>query len=309
MQPTLERSHVVDAAALHPDLGRGLPANYFRACAAARHELKSLLSSYLQLRHDLYLLSNTSHGLVTVAAGLAHDGIILDASSSPYPGYAALAPLPQTATGRRVRLLTHVDPLSGVVADLASGIQQPIVLDAAQSFGTIGRHADIARAEIFICPLHKHVGIAPGLGLLGLRPDLIVPGLKSYAAAAEQGTAYLPLLRQALDEIERHNGNLVNTLTFNVDKGFRSVLDNMGITLLTPNAELLPFVCLRGPLPGRLVDECLKHNLSTKHFVAQNIIRISGAKRGALHSIPDDRTVDLLAALRSVFTHPISGGS
>lgn len=302
----IERRYAVDAAALHPDLCE-IPGNYFRACAAARDALKANLACHLGLGHDLYLLSNTTHGLVTVVAGLASDGILLDASSSPYSGYVSLVPIPQAATSGSTRLVTHIDPVSGAVADLSSRMQRPMVLDAAQSFGTIGHHAEVSRADIFICPLHKHVGIAPGLGLLGLKPDLFAPGLRAYAASAERGAAFLPLLQQALDQIERHNGNLINTLVFNVDEAFRSAIEGLGITLLTPDARDLPFVCLRGPMLGMHFDEFLTHGLSARQFDAENVVRISGAIRGTLASTPQDRTDDLLRAIRSAFARPSLG--
>ncbi|WP_266065074.1 DUF6024 family protein [Brucella intermedia] len=292
----------VDAAALHPDLQQVAPEGYFRRCAFVRSELKARLARYLDLEHDLFLLSNTSHALVTAIAGLLHNGLLLDTTTSGYSPYAELpSSLEARKAARRVPLLTHADPTTGQVIELPRRTEFPTVLDAAQSFGTIRHHGKVTLADIFICPLHKHVGVSTGLGLIGIKPGLQLPSLRAHAKAAEMGAASLMVLEAALLRVDEHQGRIVNVLTFDPDDAFREVLSEHGVSVLTPNGAGLPFVCLRGSFPDHLIDACAIHELSVKRFTSEGVVRISGALRGTLVSAPTDRRDQLLAALTTTF--------
>jgi len=286
----------LDAAALHPDLHTRSGEHYFRQCAVTRAQLKDLLVKHLAIEHDLFLLANTSHGLVTALAGLVLEAVHLDTSASKYPPYTAFARWSARITTISTPLLTHVDPLSGHIVPIPKEGSTPVVVDAAQSFATIVHHREALLADVFICPLHKHAGIATGLGLLGIKPGLAMPGLRSVASVAESGTACLSLLEAAVGQILAHEGRILNRLTLDLDPGFRNELDAKGITVLTPAGAGLPFICLQGA-PQQLEQNCRRFGFSVRLFRKQNVVRISGAVRGSLDSAPEDRTADLQKAL------------
>jgi hypothetical protein len=292
----VEQPWSLDAASLHPDL-HGDFRDYYRRCATARAQLKGLLAEHLAIEHDLFLLSNTTHGLITALAGLALDGIDLDVSTSKYPAYSAIPRWPAKTAVASTPLLTHVDPLTGLISAIPKGAPIPTVVDAAQSFATIRYHADVLRADVFVCPLHKHAGIAAGLGLLGIKPELTMPGLRSVASVAETGTSCLSLLETAVSQIIARDGRILNTLTLDLDPGFREELTTVGVTVLTPANAGLPFVCLRGVPPPWTAQDCRRSGLFLKSFRSQSITRISGASRGSLNSLPQDRSADLKTVL------------
>lgn len=289
-----------DAAALHPDLQDRHERGYYRACSALRSELKALVAEHLAIKHDLFLLSNTTHGVMTAMAGLASDGIALRVAADAYPPYASLPPWPHVADMAEASLLTHVDPLSGNISIVSSSDRTPSVLDVAQSFATVGRHRESLQADILVCPLHKHAGVGAGLGVLAIRRDLNVPGLRMFAEVAEAGASSRTLLRHAVRRIRAVEGHLVNLVSLEVDEEHRAALQAEGAEILTPFGAKLPFVCVRGVDPARAASACTSVGLQAKFFRPHNIVRISGAIRGAIGSAPIDCSRALKRAL-SIF--------
>lgn len=286
-----------DAAALHPDLQGEHARGYYRSCSALRRELKALVAESLAIEHDLFLLSNTTHAVMTAMAGLAADGIALRVNASTYPPYAALPSWPGVAGIAETSVLTHVDPLSGAVSIVSSNGAVPSVLDAAQSFGTIRHHRESLRADVLLCPLHKHAGISAGLGLLAIRKDVSLSGLRAYAEVAEAGACSRALLAHAVKRVRLLAGQLANLMSLEIDEASRAGLKAAGIDVLTPMGAGLPFVCVSGIDPERAASACSSVELQVKAFRTQNIVRISGAIRGALDSAPVDCSPMLERAL------------
>lgn len=289
-----------DAAALHPDLQGQYERGYYRACSALRSELKVLLAEHLAIEHDLFLLSNTTQAVMTAMAGLASDGIALRVPGGAYPPYAAMPPWPHLAGMTETALLTHVDPLSGNIAVLPSSGDTPTVVDAAQAFATIGRHRECLLADIIMCPLHKHAGVGAGLGVLAIRRDLGLPGLRAYAGVAEAGAFSFTLLERAIQCIQAVEGHLMNLMSLEVDEDNRAALKAGGVEVLTPFGAGLPFVCVRGVDPVRAVSACGTVGLQTKFFRVQNVVRISGTIRGPIDSAPLDCSQALEQALSNL---------
>jgi hypothetical protein len=293
-----------DAAALHPDLQDRHEQGYYRACSALRSELKALVAEHLAIKHDLFLLSNTTQGVMTAMAGLASDGIALHVAADAYPPYAALPPWPHVADMAEASLLTHVDPLSGNISIVSSSDSTPSVLDAAQSFATVGRHRESLQADILVCPLHKHAGVGAGLGVLAIRRGLNLPGLRMYAEVAEAGASSRTLLRHAVGRIRAVEGDLMNLMSLEVDEERRALLQGLGVEVLTPFGAKLPFICVRGVDPERAAIACSGVGLQAKFFRQQNIVRISGAIRGAIDSAPIDCSQVLKRALSILVKGP-----
>lgn len=286
-----------DAAALHPDLLNRDAEGYFRACSRLRNDLKALVAESLGIDHDLFLLSNTTQGLMTAIAGLASEGIALRIGANAYRPYASLPSWPNVGNMAETPLVTHVDPLSGSVSEVSSVASTPSVFDAAQSFATIGHHRAVLRADVFLCPLHKHAGICAGLGLLAIRKDLPLRGLRTYAEVAEAGACPRSLLEHAVARIRLLDGRLANLMSLEVDEVDRAALEAAGIDVLTPIGAGLPFICLRGVDPALTANACASVGLHAKSFRGQSIVRISGAIRGAINDAPIDCAPVLRRAL------------
>ncbi|MGG1945538.1 DUF6024 family protein [Trinickia sp. NRRL B-1857] len=292
-----------DAAALHPDLQGGDQRGYYRACSALRNELKALVAKSLAIEHDLFLLSNTTQGVMTAMAGLASDGIALRIAPNAYSPYMALPSWPCVADMLKTSLLTHVDPLSGRVSAVSSVAAAPSVLDAAQSFATVVHHRAGLHADIVLCSLHKHAGISAGLGLLAIRRDVPFSGLRTYAEVAEAGACSLSLLEHAIARVQLLDGRLTNLMTLEIDEADRAALKTAEIDVLTPIGARLPFICMRGVDPVRAATACASVGLHVKFFREQNVVRISGAIRGAI----DDTPIDCAPVLKRQISILIGG--
>jgi hypothetical protein len=286
-----------DSAALHPELQDIDGPDYYRACAVLRNELKALIARHLTIKHDLFLLSNTTQGVMTVMAGLASEGIALRIASNAYPPYAALPSWPHVSNMAGASLQTHVDPVSGNVAVVVAGEGTPSVLDAAQSFATVCHHQASLRADVFLCSLHKHAGICAGLGLLAIRKELPAHGLRKYAEVAESGACSRLLLEHALARARLLDGRLANVMILGVDEDDRSALADAGIDVLTPGEARLPFVSLRGVDTALAARAFVSVGLHVKAFGKQNVVRVSGAIRGAIDDAPVDCTPMLKRAI------------
>lgn len=294
-----ERTHSnVDAAALNPTLHPSIKESYFKRCHSLRERIKEKLTTTLVLDHDVYLVSNASAGVLAVAAGLALDGKALRVKGECYPKYRPLKRSDKRQDKKpSIHFLTHVDPLSGEKADL-SKLEPPFVLDASQSFGTTCWHAEAMTAGIVVSGLHKHVGIAAGLGIVAIRKDLNEVGVRDAAHIAEDGTMACSVLEAANRRLQANDSHLVNCITLNSTKSLRAKLSANGIKILTPDKANLPFVCFQGPIQRDVISRALEAGLTVKYFRCENIVRISGYCPGSRMSSPRDYS-DLLHQLFS----------
>ena len=287
----------LDAAALHPDLWDKAGGHYYQKCAEIRSEIKHLLGQQLAIKHDLYLLSNTTHGLVVAMAGLALEGIFLEAGMSTYPPYSKLPHWPHGNGFQSTSLLTHVDPITGSVDDISKSRLLPVIVDAAQSFATLRYHSFLNNTDIFLCPLHKHAGVIAGLGLFAINTEFIAPSLRALVATAEIGTNSLCLLAKARKRITTLDERLFNTLILPMGNNFQERMAKRGIELLTPPDAELPFICLKGANPQKVVQSVRPLGLSVKYFSRYDITRISGSIRGSFSASPVDVSSELERAL------------
>jgi hypothetical protein len=201
----------IDSAALHPDLVRK-NENYYSDCAVIRFELKQLLAFHLGIKHRLFILNNTTHGLLTTIVGLCAEGFGLKPANNAYAPYRILAAGGLPGGDERILTLqTHIDPTTGCVAPPLLEAGKPSVCDIAQSFATAAHHEAALAADVFICPLHKHTGLATGLGLLGISDELDAPHLRAVAEMAEAGTVAFPTIRKALARAQLLEGRVINT--------------------------------------------------------------------------------------------------
>lgn len=272
----------IDAAAMHPSLANP-DSQYYRECMVARSELKEILSTELRITHDIYVLANTTHGFVTTALGLMFDGFQLSARPDSYTPYQCIVPeLHSTMSGEPVRLVTHISPQTGEIYQPVEASGRPTVVDVAQSFATTGFHQHALAADIFICPLHKHIGLARGLGLLAISPTAKLPNMQAVARMAEMGTIDLDVLSLAISRALKFRGRLVNLFCLKLRNYHRDGLERVGIRVVSPLNSPLPFAVLEGIDPSRLSASIVGTRFSFKAINKSGHIRISGAIRGGL---------------------------
>ncbi len=289
IEPHLLRDCGVDAAAMNPALRADAAINPFTRTAMAKTRLKSLLAEHLSIDHDIYILSNTTHGLTATIAGLAIDGIRLDVRNAGYPGYHGIPDWSDTDhTADRTSLITHINPITGQIEPIKAIGNGLTVVDAAQSFATIAHHRDVLQADVFFCPLHKHAGLAVGLGLLAVKKSLQLAGLRAMAGVAEDGTSAPEPLENALEQFEKADGKIVNRLVINVREPLREALRAKGVSMMTAPGSAMPFACMRGLDGNHRFLPAGDGVLEAKYFTEQKATRVSGAIRGRLDDEPLD---------------------
>ena len=299
MRSLADNNMKIDAAALHPDIQKTFGQDYYSRCEFFRQKIKMLLKKNLKITHQIYVLNNTTHGLVVTAAALLYDNIHLEIGGGSYPAYCDL-PNAEKHYKNKIKLLTHVDPLSGSVIDIPTENISPRIVDAAQSFATISYHHCLKNADVFFCPLHKHAGISAGLGVLCIKQDFKFQSLHLIAKISEQGTGSLFVLEEALKNLERYQKNIANCLVFNLEKEFCDLLRKKGVEVLTPPQASLPFVSVKGVNPDNLNMAELGNMFSMKYFNETNVLRISGACRGHIDGKEADQTEELKKQLLKI---------
>jgi hypothetical protein len=288
---TLEDFDGLDPAALHPRLKKELASSagqnkgehYFKSCARLRERAKALLRAAFGIEHELFLLGNTTSALFAALLALERAGAQVVCRGEPwqhYPSYHALFLRPQTpkADGARWAFATHVSPLTGRVDALSTATGEHLLVDAAQSFGTNLTAELLLRADIFIAPLHKHVGLAVGQGVLGLRRD--VPDherLRALLLVAESGASHRGLLEQLLSAIEAADGRLYNKACISVDARLQlqALCDGAGLAILGEADSTAPFVCFTAKTGRPLATLLDPRRAHARYFRPENIVRFS----------------------------------
>jgi hypothetical protein len=147
-------------------------------------------------------------------------------------------------------------------------------------------------ADVVIAPLHKHMGLAVGLGLVLVRDEL--GPLHEVLDVAQSGAQSLTLLRIARDAALRADGRIFNRATVNADEPLEQWCAGHGLRLLT-RATGVPFACFTttggAPVTDRLAPGGWRHN----H--AHNVARFSFYQRGSADDGAIDHTAELRAAV------------
>ncbi|KPC66505.1 DUF6024 family protein [Streptomyces chattanoogensis] len=295
----------LDAAALHPGLQPpGLTRHYFAEAAALRTSVADRLVHQLGPKagkFTLYLLHNTTSGLLAVLAAASASGHAVRTCGPDhqhYPAYAQI--LPRGGADAEWELRTHVSPLTGTVDDLAGSAIR--IVDAAQSLGTALTAAALARGDVVLAPLHKHLGLAVGLGLVLVRNDRPeLEHLHRVLRVAESGAQSLDLLRTAQRALREAEGRIFNRAVIDPDDRLRTWCAERGMRLLN-HGHGVPFACVT-PVDGTAVTDRLASS-GWRHFRPRNIARFAFHRPGLVDDPPADHTPMFQEAL----THALRDG-
>ncbi|WP_104087697.1 DUF6024 family protein [Cryobacterium sp. N19] len=283
----------LDAAALHPDLQVSTGHGHYYAQAA---ELRSTITCALV--RDLgagdfrpYLLHNSTSALMAVLFAATNAGRSINTEGpieQHYSPYNFL--LPRAGPLADWELRTHVSPVTAVVDEL--GGRSIRIVDAAQSLGTVLTPALLTGSDVAIAPLHKHLGLVVGLGLVLVRRD--VPDLEPVhrvLRVAESGAQSIELLRRAASAIKNLDGRIANLAQVNVSPELSAWCLDRGLRPLASGPGA-PYVCLTTtdgiPVADRLAPT------GWRHFREFNTARFSFVRRGR----PGEAAVDHVLEFR-----------
>jgi hypothetical protein len=287
----------LDAAALHPRLQPpGLTRHHFAEAAALRARVTDRLRQELHAPDFTpYLVHNTTSGLLAVlfaAGALGRTVRTCGPDDQHYPAYAGILPR-GGGPEAEWQLRTHVSPLAGTVDDLAGdGV---LIVDAAQSLGTALTSAALSRGDVVLAPLHKHLGLAVGLGLALVRngrPEL--EHVHRVLGVAESGAQSLDLLRTADRALQEAEGRIFNRAVIDVADGLRAWCAQHGMRLLN-RGHGVPFACVT-TADGSPVTERLAPS-GWRHFRTENIARFAFHSPGLADDPPADHTASFQDAL------------
>jgi hypothetical protein len=238
--------------------------------------------------HTLYLTGNTTDGLIATMAFLSCQGLLpLRLSPGIYPEYARrierLLGESEGASGVcRSRLLTHLCPVTGRTYPLPRPAARPfLVVDAAQSFATGLQVELFERAPVFLAPVHKHLGLTIGLGLVAVRFDLVPRRLRealdNVLRLLEHGAVSLELLEKAIHAARAalDHGRGFNSARIQVGRRLQTSARALGLKIITPPGVQRHIVALRADR-GRSIQDLLDlSRFPGKYFEDLEIVRLS----------------------------------
>lgn len=286
-------SRVLDSAALYPAIAASFDTgniSYFAACNKARQEILATLSNSLHCPHTLFLTGNTSTGIVGILLGLFAAGRHLKCLlGCPYVPYTVLLEylLANNSGNSSVVYATHICPLTGTFVDIKHHTNEILLVDAAQSLGTIFNNILFAEADIFAAPLHKHLGIAAGLGIVGVNESRIDSDVSAVVIETiemmQHGTMHLSLLQKTLERLQQLDGKpLLNSARVRVSSRLVNYAISVGLRVLTPFGIQAHSVCFTASEPHRLIENLIDVGYSGgKLFKTENVLRLS------FHSVID----------------------
>jgi hypothetical protein len=286
----------LDPAALHPRLHpTDARPHYFAAAARLRAAAAgSLVEALGASAFTPYLLHNTTSGVVTVLLAAARSGRVVvtrGPAEQHYPAYQRL--LPPDRLGADWEFRTHVSPMTGVVDSLAGeGVQ---IVDAAQSLGTLLTPALLQAADIVIAPLHKHLGLVVGLGIVLVRRDHHeLSTVHELLRVTESGAQALGLLRELDQALAEAGGAVFNRAEIILDHELRAWCAERGLRLLG-SGRGVPFACVTSADGSPLVKRF--HLDGWRYFAEANVARFSLHRPGRAGESPVDCTAEFRVAI------------
>ncbi len=297
----------LDAAAMHPDIGQRWDASgkaYFKKAAALRAKILGELTKTVSARHELFLSGNTSSGLLAVCLAAARAQMApLGLANRPYPPYEKLLGYPDSlAENRAACVCTHICPLTGEVFDLRARHDALLIVDAAQSLGTVFQPVLVDAAPIFVGPLHKHLNLAPGLGVVGVDFNALdAPfggALRTVLEVMGHGAVYMGVLEECVRRLEERQGQTrCNQVRILIGQQLHAVAEGLGLRLLTPSgvqAHIASFTSVDGRPVGERLDVA---RIGARIFKQENVFRIS--LHSDVHGVrsPEDYEAFVAAAL------------
>jgi hypothetical protein len=251
--------------------------NYYQLCNKIRIAIKKQLKNKLHIPHKhIFILSNTTHCLLTVMQGLIQDGSgidIVDGCYAPYKNFRV------NSDNKSYKLITHITPDNAVVCNISS---RSSIVDAAQSIGTIGYHHEALSADIVFFPLHKHLAIEVGFGILCVNNNPKYQSVVDIASISESGTQSLYQLNKLAKKIYLGK-DFINIAIFKIDYYVKKKLASLAINILSPTDHETPFIVVKSNMANLLNMSESPLTITVKKLIPdQDIYRISCFIRGNL---------------------------
>lgn len=267
-------------------------SHYFKEINSIKNEIKCHLREKLNIHHDhIFFLNNSTHCLLNVLYGLVNFDTHLSIDGGCYKPYAEIDVHNGT---KSLNLVTHISPDSGKVSDFNSRV----VLDAAQSAGTICHHQRALSADIVFFPLHKHLALQTGIGVLCINYALCYQGIIKIAKLSESGTVNDQVFIKLIHHIRSHSISF-NVGIFNLTKHQIDELSLLGVASLTPALSRTPFVVLESSIDLDRITPFSKSPFSIRKQES-NRYRISCYCEGSPSSNPVDYSKKLVNIFRRV---------
>ncbi|MBD2815854.1 hypothetical protein ID850_14015 [Xenorhabdus sp. Flor] len=251
--------------------------NYYKQVSTIRKEIKQNLRKHLCLEHEeIFLLNNSTHCLLNVIYGLNRHSVSISIEEGCYKPYDNIT---TSYFPYSIPLLTHIDPQTGVVCSLKNA---DFVLDAAQSIGTIWHHKAAISSKIVFFPLHKHLAIQAGIGVLCIQNKDHYPEISNIAKISESGTVDLRSYNDALNRFI-DDPKLFNIAYFDLTNKEANELEKIGFKCITPLQSKTPFIILQSNF---VLDKspCNKKSVITMKKIGAMIYRFSCYKSGTINS-------------------------
>ncbi len=275
----------LNAASSHPRFD--LSEDYYRHCADLKVLIAGRLQAMWNCEHRLFLTQNTTQGLILVLAWCGGRGLIpLGFSGTPYKYYsrflqqAGLA-VTESLQNPRALLVTHMSPLSGAITPLPEySPSLPIIVDAAQTLGTFYQSEVFKHAAIFVGPLHKHIGLASGLGILGVSMRWLGEShgneVCALAECAGCGLTDARLLEEAWQRLRNDDGfEYINNIRIFVGDRLSKLAERLDCELITPMGLQGHTVSLRSKNKEASLRLLCVAKIIGRWFSRESILRIS----------------------------------
>lgn len=286
---------VLDDAAINAAL---LPSDgdyrihYFRSLQHCKNEIKQQIKLALGISHkDIYLLSNSTHCLLTVLYGLSIQGRTLSIEEGCYRPYSDLH---QVSNKQQIPFVTHIDPDSGKVACISD---KTAVLDAAQSVGTVCHHDSAFLADVVFFPLHKHLALQIGVGVLCVNARHEYNEIREIAKLSESGAANNLIFTSLYQRLTTRQ-IMFNIAMFSLTSAIAEKLIILGAVPVTPLYSRTPFLVIK-TTSGHLPPGCLEGTVFSLKTLDQCHLRISCYIPGRPGSAPVECSATLINVLRS----------
>ncbi|MBC8953970.1 DUF6024 family protein [Xenorhabdus sp. PB62.4] len=253
--------------------------NYYKKVNIIRKEIKKNLREHLQLEHEeIFLLNNSTHCLLNVIYGLNMNSVSISIREGCYAPFNNITTIPFSHS---IPLLTHIDPQTGAICSLK---ESDFVLDAAQSIGTIWYHKIATSSKILFFPLHKHLAIQAGLGVLCVQDKNHYPEISKIARISESGTVNIRTYNDTLVKL-KNDPQIFNVAYFSLIDNEINQLEEIGFKCITPLNSKTPFVIFQSNF--NLDNTPYNRNsVITMKKIGEMSYRFSCYKNGNINSEP-----------------------
>lgn len=270
----------MDPSSLSPALQQQHGDHYYREVNRLREVLRDKLTTVYRLEnYDIFLVQSVRVGLAMLSHLLhKHSMSLYLGQQGHYQPIELLftRPAPIDAPGQNsgIKIITHVNPYSGVINQL-DALDHKTVVDGSHSFAT-GLHDQlINNSSIFLAPLHKHASIAVGLTLIAVRPEFYSCLFRSELRLFEGSTVSQSPLHEAIAAMEMPDWQPYNVAS--IEKIDLPLANGLRLTSLS--ASGLPFTCF--PVATLSEDQLHKvKQMNGSYFEHTHTLRISRWARG-----------------------------